>query len=131
MQLLMQSLRKLFGVCFAAVSVISGWSALTTPVMTRYDENVRIGPYLQLGVLVLFAVVPAVAAWTTWRDKAGARVWGVLASFLIGSFLPFMALIRHEALPAAALLVIVPSGWALISFAWPNRQTAIEHGSRK
>ena len=130
MQRLMQLLRKLFSVCFAAVGVICGWIALTAPVM--YDENDRIrGPYLQLGALVLFAVVPAVAAWTTWRGKRAARVWGVLASLLIGSLLPCMALTRHVSLPPASVLLIVPSGLALISFAWPNRKTAVEPDSRQ
>ena len=81
----LQLLRKVFSGCYA-VGVFSGWAALTTPVMTRWDDRMRIEPYLGLGALVLFAVVAVAAAWTTWRDKPSARVWGVLASLLIGSF---------------------------------------------
>lgn len=119
-------MRKLFGGYFAAVAVLFCWPVLTAPVLTRYDDRMRLAPYLSLGALVLLAAVPAMAAWSTWKDWPRARVWGVLASLLVGSVPLILVRFRHRPLTHASVVIMVLCGLALISYAWPDRDGAAE-----
>jgi hypothetical protein len=106
-----------------------GWSfglSAIFLVLLLSHELVRGGGRLHLLRVVFLtplAFVFAKAWWSTWKDEGGARIWGIAASLVLVFAPLFVVHLRHRPFTRSEWEVLVWSGFALVSYAWPDRET--------
>jgi hypothetical protein len=126
----MQVLRKFLSLLFAVASAVCLFCAVWI-VPRGVGRSFTAHPFLSVAVALVFPILAAIlgmAWWKVWRDKPGARGWGVAASLayvgvwgsneLINILRPHS---RHLHLGTLLGIGIV----GLIAFFWPERRNEV------
>lgn len=119
-------MRRLWGWFFGVVSLVFLYvsiSAIRLVDVHQFGTDFR-RPLILSGCMIVFAFIFGIAWWTAIKDKSSARAWGIVAGLVV-LFLPLLNMYYfHRPLTALRWKMIAFGVFALVAYAWPDREEA-------